>query len=152
MHGGEFMSAQSAVAPALVTAPQAEPAFEPHTSRLHVLVVDDSPDITDMLAAVLRLSGYDVSTAHSATGALDVARERRFDLVISDISMPGMNGYELARLLRALPEYVAVPMVAVTGFAMYDDRDRALEAGFNTHLSKPINPSELMQTVTGMRH
>jgi two-component system CheB/CheR fusion protein len=152
MHGGEFMSAQSAVAPALVTAPQAEPAFEPHTSRLHVLVVDDSPDITDMLAAVLRLSGYDVSTAYSATSALDVARERRFDLVISDIGMPGMNGYELARLLRALPEYVSVPMVAVTGFAMYDDRDRALEAGFNTHLSKPINPSELMQTVTGMRH
>jgi CheY-like chemotaxis protein len=104
-----------------------------------------------MLAAVLRLSGYDVSTAYSATGALDVARERRFDLVISDIGMPGMNGYELARLLRALPEYVSVPMVAVTGFAMYDDRDRALEAGFNTHLSKPINPSELMQTVTGMR-
>ncbi len=146
------MSTQAAVAPTLVEAPQVEPNFEPHTSKLHVLVVDDSPDITDMLAAVLRLSGYDVSTAHSAASALDVARERRFDMVVSDIGMPEMNGYELARALRALPEYTAVPMVAVTGFAMYDDRDRALEAGFDAHLSKPINPSDLTQMVSGMRY
>lgn len=145
------MSAQMAVVPALVEAPQAEPAFEPRTSKLHALVVDDSPDITEMLAALLRLSGYDVSMAYSAADALGVAREKRFDVVVSDIGMPEMNGYELARLLRGLPEYDAVPMIAVTGFAMYDDRDRALEAGFNAHLSKPINPSELMQTVTGMR-
>lgn len=146
------MSAQAAVAPASVEAIQVEPAFEPHTSRLHALVVDDHPDIADMLAAVLRLSGYDVSTAHSAASALGVAREKRFDVVISDIGMPEMNGYELARALRALPEYTGVPLVAVTGFAMYDDRDRALEAGFDTHLSKPVNPSELTQAVTGMRH
>lgn len=145
------MSAQMAVVPALVETPQAEPAFEPSTSRLHALVVDDSPDITEMLAAVLRLSGYDVSTAYSAADALGIAREKRFDVVVSDIGMPEMNGYELARVLRALPEYTAVPLIAVTGFAMYDDRDRALEAGFNTHLSKPINPSELMRTVTSVR-
>jgi diguanylate cyclase len=145
------MSAQMAVVPALAETPQAEPAFQPNTSKLHALVVDDSPDITEMLAAVLRLSGYDVSTAYSAADALGIAREKRFDVVVSDIGMPEMDGYELARVLRALPEYTAVPMIAVTGFAMYDDRDRALEAGFNTHLSKPINPSELVQTVAGVR-
>lgn len=145
------MSAQMAVVPALVETPQAEPAFEPSTSRLHALVVDDSPDITEMLAAVLRLAGYDVSTAYSAADALTIAREKRFDVVVSDIGMPEMDGYEMAQVLRTLPEYTAVPMIAVTGFAMYDDRDRALEAGFNTHLSKPINPSELMRTVTSVR-
>lgn len=144
------MSTQMAIDPALAETPQAEPAFEPGTSRLHALVVDDSPDITEMLAAVLRLSGYDVSTAYSAAAALGIAREKRFDVVVSDIAMPEMDGYEMARALRALPEYTAVPMIAVTGFAMYDDRDRALEAGFNTHLSKPINPSELMRTVTSV--
>lgn len=134
-----------------VGAVQAEPALELRKSRLHALVVDDSPDIAQMLAALLRLSGYDVSVASSAPEALEAASEKRFDVVVSDIGMPGMNGYELARALRARPEYAAVPMVAVTGFAMYDDRDRAVEAGFNAHLSKPIDPSELTRAVMGIR-
>jgi CheY-like chemotaxis protein len=146
------MSAQSAVAPAFVGAPQAEPDFERRTSRRHVLVVDDNRDIVEMLAAVLRLSGYDVSTALSAAEALTAAREKRFDVIVSDIGMPEMNGYELARALRARPEYGAARMVAVTGFAMYDDRDRALEAGFDTHLSKPVAPADLTRAVMGVVH
>jgi CheY-like chemotaxis protein len=145
------MSAQAAFAPAF-GATEAEPAYEPHTSRRHALVVDDNQDITEMLAAVLRLSGYDVSTAHSAPEALEAASGRRFDVVVSDIGMPGMNGYELARALRAHPEYVSTRMVAVTGFAAYDDRDRTLEAGFDAHLSKPIKPWDLTQAVTGVGH
>jgi CheY-like chemotaxis protein len=104
-----------------------------------------------MLAAVLRHAGYDASVAHSAAEALAAALTHHFDLVISDIGMPGMNGYELARALRATPEYGSVPMVAVTGFAMYDDRDRAIEAGFNDHLSKPIDPVSLTRAVHGIR-
>jgi CheY-like chemotaxis protein len=145
------MSAQ-AVAPVLVETPQPEYALNPRTARRHALVVDDNPDITDMLATVLRHAGYEVSVAHSAQDALMAALAKRFDVVVSDIGMPGMNGYELARALRTLPEYNAVPLVAVTGFAMYDDRDRALEAGFNTHLSKPISPWELTQALSGIRH
>ena len=145
------MSAQAfALAPA--ETPQPEHALKARTARHHALVVDDSPDITDMLAAVLRHAGYEVSTANSAQDALEAALAQRFDVVVSDIGMPGMNGYELARALRALPEYSAVPMVAVTGFAMYDDRDRALDAGFNTHLSKPISPWDLTQALSGVRH
>ncbi len=146
------MSSQAAVAPAFVGAPQAETDRGERTSRRHVLVVDDNPDITEMLAAVLRLSGYEVSTALSAPEALRAAHERRFDVVVSDIGMPGMNGYELARALRARPDYGSARMVAVTGFAMYDDRDRALEAGFDTHLSKPVAPADLTRAVTGMVH
>lgn len=145
------MSAQ-AVAPVFVETPQPDYDVNPRTTRRHALVVDDSPDITDMLAAVLRHAGYEVSTAHSAQDALEAALAKRFDAVISDIGMPGMNSYELARALRSLPEYVAVPMVAVTGFAMYDDRDRAMEAGFNAHLSKPISPWALTQALSGVRH
>jgi CheY-like chemotaxis protein len=145
------MSAQ-AVAPVLAETPQPEYALNPRTVRRHALVVDDSPDIAAMLAAVLRHAGYEVSTAHSAQDALEAALAKHFDAVVSDIGMPGMNGYELARALRAVPEYGATPMVAVTGFAMYDDRDRALEAGFDAHLSKPINPWDLTRAINGIRH
>jgi CheY-like chemotaxis protein len=145
------MSAQAAVAPAFEV-PQPEPALKLCMSRRHALVVDDNPDITAMLAAVLRHSGYDVSTAHSAPDALETALAKQFDIVISDIGMPGMSGYELARALRTVPEYSTTQMVAVTGFAMYDDHDRAIEAGFNVHLSKPIDPVDLTRVIAGARH
>jgi CheY-like chemotaxis protein len=146
------MSAHAAVALAPDEVLQPEPALKLLTARRHALVVDDNPDITAMLSAVLRHAGYDVSTAHSAPDALAVALAKQFDVVISDIGMPGMNGYELARALREVPEYSATPMVAVTGYAMYDDRDRAMEAGFDTHLSKPIDPVDLTQAISGMWH
>jgi CheY-like chemotaxis protein len=146
------MSAQTAVAPAFVESPELEPAFNLRTVKRRALVVDDNSDIADMLAAVLRHVGYEVLTADSGSNALVAALAEHFDVVISDIGMPGMNGYELARSLRAIPEYSTIPMVAVTGFAMYDDRDRALDAGFNTHLSKPIDPVTLTQVISGVWH
>lgn len=145
------MSAAVALAPALSETPQAEPAFKPQLCKGRALVVDDNEDIADMLAAVLRHAGYNVSTAYSGPAALEEAFASHFDIIVSDIGMPGMNGYELARVLREMPEYKSVPMVAVTGYAMYDDRDRALEAGFNEHLSKPIDPVSLTQAVYGIR-
>ena len=145
------MSAAVAPALSLYETPQPEAALKPQTCKGLALVVDDNPDIAEMLAAVLNHAGYDASIAHSAAEALAAAFTHHFDLVISDIGMPGMNGYELARALRAAPGYGSVPMVAVTGFAMYDDRDRALEAGFNDHLSKPIDPVSLTRAVHGIR-
>jgi two-component system CheB/CheR fusion protein len=122
-------------------------AATPGRQKLRSLVVDDAPDVTEMLAMLLRYAGYDVVTVFSAKGALETARGEEFDVVVSDIGMPGMNGYELAEALRALPEYQEIPMVAVTGFAMYDDRDRALESGFNAFLTKPINPMDLIDLI-----
>ena len=119
--------------------------------RPSALVVDDNPDIREMLAAFLQYSGYEVATASSAAAALKTAQARLFDVIISDIGMPEMNGYELAQALRALPDYREVPMVAVTGFAMYDDHDRAIQAGFNAHLSKPIDPVTLVQLMARLR-
>jgi CheY-like chemotaxis protein len=104
------------------------------------LVVDDVSDVTEMLSVLLTHAGYEVSTALRARDAISLARENHFDVVISDIGMPEMNGYQLAEALRSLPGYETVPMVAVTGYSMYDDRSRSLTAGFNEHVTKPIDP------------
>ena len=119
----------------------------PQAAKPRALVVDDAPDVTEMIAMLLRYAGYDVVTVFSAPDAFDTARGEQFDVVVSDIGMPGMNGYELAEALRAIPSYNKVPMIAVTGFAMYDDRERALESGFNAFLTKPINPMDLIDLV-----
>ncbi|MDQ3665332.1 MAG: response regulator [Acidobacteriota bacterium] len=115
--------------------------------KRHALVVDDVADVTYMLSVLLTHEGYEVVTADSAFAAIDAARQRKFDVIISDIGMPGMNGYDLARTLRALPDYDEVPMVAVTGFSMFDDRRLSLEAGFNAHLTKPIEPRALLDLI-----
>lgn len=125
----------------------ASEANGPAKQKLRALVVDDAPDVTEMLAMLLRYAGYDVVTVFSAKDALETARGEGFNVVISDIGMPGMNGYELAQELRALSEYQTTPMVAVTGFAMYDDRDRALESGFDAFLTKPVNPMDLIDLI-----
>ena len=146
------MSAQAAVAPAFIPTHSAEPDFDVRECLGTALVVDDNPDITAMLAAALRHAGYTVSTAHSASDALTLAVSRHFDVVVSDIGMPGMTGHELARALRAMPEYLAIPLVAVTGFDMYDDEERSAEAGFSAHLRKPIDPLVLTHAVRGVSH
>jgi two-component system CheB/CheR fusion protein len=115
------------------------------------LVVDDAPDVTEMIATLLQHAGYHAVMAFSATEALEAARSERFEVVVSDIGMPGMNGYDLAVALRALPEYRSVPLIAVTGFSMYDDRGRALESGFNAHMTKPINPMSLLDLIKSLR-
>jgi len=114
------------------------------TLPLSVLVVDDVSDVTEMIALFLKHAGYEVTTADSASAALRLAGEQDFDLIISDIGMPEMNGYELAAALRGLSEYQSIPMIAVTGYTEYDDRGRALQAGFSAHLTKPIDPTQLL--------
>lgn len=120
-------------------------------TKPRALIVDDVADATEMLSVFLALAGYEVATALSAPAALEAAQSSHFDVVISDIGMPQMNGYELARALRATPGYEAVPMVAVTGFSMYDDRERSLQCGFNAHLTKPIDPNVLFQIIERLR-
>lgn len=112
-----------------------------------VLVVDDVTDVTEMIALFLKHAGYEVTTANSASAALELARANSFDLVISDIGMPEMNGYQLAESLRKSSHYNLTPMIAVTGYTEYDDRGRSLQAGFNAHLTKPINPSQLLDLI-----
>lgn len=111
------------------------------------LVVDDVSDVTDMLSVLMTHAGYEVTTASCALDAIALARESHFDVIISDIGMPEMNGYELAQALRSMTGYENVPMVAVTGYSMFDDRNRSLSAGFNEHVTKPIDPRAFLDLI-----
>ena len=122
-------------------------AKQKQTSRApksRVLVVDDVPDVTEMIALLLKHAGYDVAIADSGALALRLADERVFNLIVSDIGMPEMNGYELVESLRGRSEYHEIPIIAVTGYSESHDRARALQSGFNAHLTKPIDPTELL--------
>ncbi|MEP6742675.1 MAG: response regulator [bacterium] len=125
---------------------QGLPLGESERSR-SALVVDDVADVTDMLSVLMTHAGYEVTCASTAPDALALAREHRFDIIISDIGMPEMNGYELAKALRSLPGYENVPMVAVTGYSMFDDRSSSLTAGFNEHITKPIDPRAFLDLI-----
>jgi len=112
-----------------------------------VLVIDDVSDVTEMLSVLLTHAGYEVVAASSAQEAIALASANQFDMIISDIGMPEMNGYELAVTLRKQPAYESVPMIAVTGFSMFDDRNRSLMAGFNAHVNKPIDPRTFLDLI-----
>lgn len=115
--------------------------------RKFILVVDDSPETTDMLSKLLQLEGAFVESARSGVEALDIAKRKRFDLVVSDISMPEMDGYQLLRSLRELPDMANVPAVALTGYGRNIDVDRAKQEGFSEHLTKPLDIDKLLKIV-----
>lgn len=112
-----------------------------------ILVVDDSPETTDMLGKLLELEGAFVESARSGAEALEIAKRKDFDLVISDISMPEMDGYQLLRKLRKLPEMAKVPAVALTGYGRTADIERTRKEGFAEHLTKPLDLDRLLQIV-----
>lgn len=127
--------------------PETQTSISDSKQRRWALVVDDVSDVTEMLSVLMTHAGYEVSTASSAPEAINLAREHHFDVVISDIGMPEMNGYELAKALRLLPGYESIPMVAVTGYSMFDDRNLSLSAGFNEHVTKPIDPRAFLDLI-----
>ena len=141
----QFLPNQSSQSPDFT--PDADVLNREAGERRSALVVDDVPDVTEMLAVVLSHAGYSVVTAASAPAALKAARERHFDVVISDIGMPEMNGYQLAQQMRMMPGYETVPMVAVTGYSMFDDKEKSTNAGFNAHMTKPIDPRALLDLI-----
>ena len=125
--------------------PAATPQYS--LSGLRVLVVDDEPDTLELVAVVLTTCGAEVVSVGSATEALDQMERQRFDLLISDIGMPEMNGYELMDRIRQLGEEHGgrTPAVALTAYAGIDDRKRALAAGYGMHISKPFVAAELIR-------
>lgn len=108
--------------------------------RLQVLVVDDNADAADTLGALVPLWGHDVRVAYSGPDALASLDGYRPDVVLLDIGLPGMDGYEVASRLRSETKLGGLCLVAVTGYGTEEDRRRALEAGFERHLTKPVDP------------
>jgi PAS domain S-box-containing protein len=128
---------------AAVRAVTPRPAVAP--SKRRVLVVDDNADAADTLAMVLSMRGYDVRVARDGPAALDTARHFLPQLVLLDIGLPGMDGYAVARALRADGRSGPLRLVALTGYGREEDRRRSAEAGFDDHVVKPIAPEELLQ-------
>jgi CheY-like chemotaxis protein len=126
--------------------------YPPELAGLHVLVVDDDEDGRDLLAEILIECGTRVSRASSAAEAIAQFDRDRPDILISDIGMPGEDGYALIKRVRARgPEAGGtVPAASLTAYAGPEDRRRALLAGFNMHVPKPIDPPELIAVVASL--
>jgi two-component system CheB/CheR fusion protein len=116
-----------------------------------ILIVDDNVDGARMLARLLRSSGHAVDVAYDGPSALEAAQSRAPDVVLLDIGLPGMDGYEVARRLRRLDGLDRTLLVAVTGYGQAEDRRRALDVGFDDHLVKPISPDDLAPLIGGAR-
>jgi CheY-like chemotaxis protein len=117
--------------------------------NLRVLVVDDDPDARELAAFVLESAGHEVRVAESAERALQVLHDFRPTVLVSDIGMPEVDGCELLRRVRSLPnpQLRTLPAIALTAFAARSDRVKALEAGFNLYLTKPVEPTHLVAAV-----
>jgi CheY-like chemotaxis protein len=127
------------------TAPAPEPPEPPAAGPLRVLVVDDSPAVAISLKCTIELWDHLVETSPDAFAALEAVRTFRPNVVLADLGLPRMNGYQLAAELRRLPQMQGVPLLAVSGFGQESDVKKSHEAGFSHHLVKPIKPDELKQ-------
>ncbi len=147
--GSEF-TVRLPVSPNLTSRSEAHHAkHDDHaTTGLRVLVVDDNVDSTDILAKLLRFSGHNVRTAYAGASALDIAASHRPNVVLLDIGLPGINGYEVARRLRLLPDLKKVKIVAMTGYGQDSDIRLAQESGFDSHMTKPVDFVKVMDLLS----
>ena len=116
--------------------------MEPVAPR-RIVVADDNEDSAQSFAMLLSFSGHEVRIAHDGEEALDAMREFRPDIAFLDIGMPRLSGYEVAELVRAEPWGREMKLIAVTGWGQPDDKARARTAGFDQHLVKPIDPTDV---------
>ncbi len=121
----------------------------PRSSSLRLLVVDDNNDAAVVLSMLLKALGHEVHVEHDGHRALELARELSPDMLFLDIGLPDMDGYELARRLRAMPETAASTLVAVTGYGQPEDRERVRQAGFDRHVVKPVYLEEIEAVLDG---
>ena len=123
------------------------PPEPPMPPKKRVLLIEDNPDnllLVKMLLAPLRV---EIATALDGPSGLAAAERESFDLILLDIQLPGMDGYQVAKALRALPRLGDTPIVAITSYAMAGDREKALLEGFTEYLEKPINPDTFTETI-----
>ncbi|MEO6423110.1 MAG: response regulator, partial [Candidatus Nitrotoga sp.] len=123
-----------------------EKAIKP--KALKVLVVDDSKDAAGMLVQLMEMLGNETNVAHDGVQAIQLAGEHRPDVILMDVSMPNMNGYEAARKIREQPWGAEMTIIALTGWAQTEDRQKSADAGFDHHLVKPVDFNELTELLS----
>jgi CheY-like chemotaxis protein len=124
----------------------------PDLSGTHVLAVDDEPDALRLLADILQAAGARVTMARSGAAALDKIADAHPDVLVADLGMPLMDGFELIRRLRESEDEAVrdVPAAALTAYARSEDRAKTLQGGFEMHLAKPVDPVELASAVKAL--
>jgi CheY-like chemotaxis protein len=128
------------------------PLLNGRSTHKRILLADDNRDAAESLAIILRLEGHEVELAHDGAAALDAFAARRPDVALLDIGMPRSSGYEVAREIRARPGGGEVLLIAITGWAQDADKARSRAAGFDHHLTKPIEPDALIQLLVSQPH
>jgi CheY-like chemotaxis protein len=114
---------------------------------MKILYIEDNDQNFYLVSYILGAKGYSVERAHDGREGIDLATEGRPDLILLDIQLPIMDGYETARELRKIPDVSSTPIVALTSYAMAGDRERALAAGGTGYIEKPINPKTFAETI-----
>ena len=130
--------------------PAVAPPEEPAPARdggLHILLIDDNHDAADSISMVLELLGHRVTTCYSGQQGLEALAAARPDLVFTDIGMPGMDGHEVCRRMRAMSEGTPLKIVAVTGWGAPEDKERSAQVGFDYHLVKPVTTAKLREAL-----
>jgi len=117
------------------------------SARQHILIVDDYPDALDIWALYLRSLGYRVSTASDGAAAIAQAESLLPDLIVLDLELPLVSGFDVARHLRANPDTSSIPLIAATGYSHSFQLDRARDAGFDQILIKPADPDALVEAI-----
>lgn len=119
--------------------------------RLRVLVVEDNPDAAEALNMLLELFGHRATVVPDGLRAIEAVRAATFDVALVDIGLPGIDGYEVARRIRTMPDGQAIRLVAVSGYGLDADKRRAQSAGFDEHLTKPVKIERLQELLNRLR-
>lgn len=119
--------------------------------RFKILVVDDNPDSALSMAMMLSIMGHDTRTAHDGESAVATAESFLPDVVLLDIGLPKLNGYEVAQRIRGSAWGASMYLIAVTGWGQDEDRQRSSEVGLNQHMVKPVEPAALEKLLAGLR-
>jgi CheY-like chemotaxis protein len=112
-----------------------------------ILLIEDNEDARAIMTMMLSTLGHSILTAADGAIGIEVATAEMPDIALIDIGMPGMNGYEVARILRATPRTCAIKLIALTGYGLADDKVKAIEAGFDMHLVKPVSMDVLINAL-----
>ena len=137
-HGSEFI-VRLPILPGPIAAPPPPPAPPARETPRRMLIVDDNEDSARSMSTLQRLRGHETRTAFTGPDAVAAAAEFAPEVVLMDIGLPGMDGYEVARRLRAMPALAGAFLVAMSGYGSDEDRARAREAGFDEYLVKPVD-------------